>query len=82
MTAYAFFVTFVLGICVTLISIYGYLAHKDGKALKRIEAHEKRRHDAWRRQVLGELEEDDMQQAVDLCAEKLGATVLNYDKVN
>lgn len=82
MTTYAIIVTFILGMVTSLIILYSYLSYNDGKALKAIEANEKRRHDAWRRQVLAELEDDDMQQAVDLVSEKLGGTILDYKQVN
>jgi hypothetical protein len=85
MTAYAIFVTFVLGGLTALISLYGYLAWNDGKALKRIEHIERKKHDAWRAQFIKELEEEDdelFQQAIDLVAEKLGGEILDYDKVN
>lgn len=82
MTVYAIIVTFVLGVLATLITLYSYLSYNDGKALKLIEENERRRHAAWRKQVIAELEDDDMQQAVDLCVEKLDATILNYDQVD
>jgi len=85
MTAYAIFVTFVLGGLTSLVILFSYLCWNDGKALKRIEHIERKRHEAWRAQFIKELEEEDdemFQTAIDLVAEKLGGEILDYDKVN
>lgn len=80
MTAYAMFVTFVLGGLTSIIALFSYLAWQDGKALKALEKREEERHAA----LLLDMHyrnEDQEQQAVDLVADKLGGVILSQDKV-